>query len=217
MATVSTETIYCFHTEFKRVVRYKSRYGKFYITLPAGVPEEEVESDTEAGAIKAFNAAVEMYEKSITEKTKVILYGYTVDACIYGPNDEQGRTKIIFNSLDDCEFGEIFRKDGVSLSLWVGVYDKAEIVLDGKVENYITYDAIESSIPESLASMCRISVSRFNSPDFQEIPWTDDTEQFFVDIALAFERLVLKLNGVFGDKEQVIKFAANRQNLLSGI
>lgn len=215
MATVSTETIYCFHKEFKRVVRYKSRYGKFYITLPSGVPQQEVESDTEGGAIKLFDAAVEVYEKSVTEKTKVILYGYQVDACIYDTNDKQGQTRIIFDSMDgsECDFGSCFSEDGISLKLWVAGYEKSEVVLEG-VDNYIDYSQVESTIPKSLEPTSGPSTHRYGKPDFQEIPWTPENEQFFTDIGVAFEQLILKLNSVLGSKKGVLDFIESGKKLL---
>ncbi len=213
MATVSTETIYCFHQEFKRVVRYKSRYSKFYITLPGGVPEKEVESDTEAGAIKLFDAAVKVYEKSVTEKTKVILYGYEVDAYIFGPNDKDDCVNVLFNSQDNCDYGKTFSDDGITLSLWVQVCEKSEVVLDG-IDNYVTYDEIESQIPESLEPGSRRNY-RSGYDDYQEIPWTPENEQFFIEVGKAFERLILKLNSVLGDKDAVMKFISTGQILLN--
>ena len=211
MATVSTETIYCFHQEFKRVVRYKSRCQKFYITLPGGVPEKEVSAKTEADAIKLFNAAVKVYEESVTETTKVILYGYEVDAYIYGPNDEDDRVTVLFNSQDNCDFGKTFTDDGITLSLWVQVCEKSEVVLEG-MDNYVTYEEIESPVPESLEPSHR--TYRRGYDDFQEIPWTPENEQFFVDAGLALERLILKLNSVFGEKKGVLEFIAAGQKLL---
>ncbi len=212
MATVSTETIYCFHQEFKRVVRYQSRYKKFYITLPGGVPEKEVSGETEAEVIKLFNAAVKVYEKSVTEKTKVILYGYEVDAVIYGPNDEDDRIQISFNSQDNCDYGKTFTDDGITLSLWVVVCEKSEVILED-MDNYVTYEEIESPIPGSLEPHHQRTY-RPNYDDYQEIPWTPENEQFFVDAGLALERLILELNTIFGEKKGVIKFIASGQKLL---
>lgn len=211
MATIKTETIYCFHKEFKRVIRYKSRYGKFYITLPSQVPQDEVESDTEGGAIKLFEVAVRLYEKSVTEKTKVIMYGYEVDACIYGSNDDDGNTTIVFNSDDrDCDYGTMFSGDGVAMRLWAAVAEKSEIVLEC-TKNYISYTEVESPIPKSLQSGRR---TYYRHDDYNEIPWTPENEQFFIDIGGAFEKLVLKLNSVLGSQKTVLEFISSGQKLL---
>lgn len=211
MATVSTETIYCFKQEFKRVVRYQSRYSKFYITLPAGIPEKEISADTEKEAIKRFDAAVTLYEKSVTETTKVILYGYEVDACIYGPEDDHCHISILFDSRDGCNYGKTFPDDGITLSLWVQVCEKSEVVLDG-MDNYVSYEDIESPIPESLNPRDTPS-ARWDS-EYEEIPWTPENEQFFIDTGVAMENLILKLNSIFGDKAAVIKFIGSGQKLL---
>ncbi len=211
MAIVSKETIYCFKKEFKRVVRYKSRYSKFYIKLPDGVPQEEVESDTEAGAIRLFDAAVDVYEKSSTVKSKVILYGYEVEACIPVPNDKKDHCTILFDSHDDCNFGKTFRDDGITLSLWVQACEKSEVFLKGQ-DNYVSYDEIDSPIPSSLEPSSSKNYNHWDN--FQEIPWTPENEQFFIDVGIAFEQLVLKLNSVFCDKKSVMKFISAGQKLL---
>ncbi len=214
MATVSTETIYCFKKEFKRVVRYKSRYQTFYITLPNGIPEKEVEAKSESEAIKLFNAAVLVHEGSITKKTKVILYGYEVDTCIYDSNDENDLCRILFDSQDnDCDFGKTFRGDGIGLRLWAEVHEKSEVILDGQ-DNYSNYEEVDSPIPESLGVSRRRNFSR--PSDFKEIPWTPENEQFFIDVGKAFEQLILKLNSVLGDKKAILKFISSKQKLLPG-
>lgn len=215
MATVSTETIYCFHHEFKRVVRYKSRYGQFFITLPAEVPEAEVSADTEGGAIKLFDAAIAVHEKSSTEVSKVILYGYEVDACIRGPNDKRGRISILFDSQDEdnCNYGKTFCDDGMTVSLWAKVCEKSEVILE-ELDNYVNYEELESPLPDSLDPKGNKSYHR-HYDDFQEIPWTLENEQFFIDIGRAFEQLILRLNSVLGDKKKVMEFIASGQNLLA--
>ncbi len=203
MATVRTETIYCFHQEFKRVIRYQSRYSKFIITLPECMPDKEVEGDTETDVIKVFDTAVKLYEGSITETTKVILYNYEVDAYIWGSQT------VHFNS-QDCDYGKTFSDGGITLSLWATVCEKSEVVIKGG-KNYVTHKKVDNQIPESIQP----DQDYFYSHEtFQEIPWTQENEQFFVDTGLAFEQLVLKLNSVFDTTKAVTAFVESRQKLL---
>ncbi len=210
MAIIRTETIYCLKQEFKRVIRYQSRYSEFFITLPASIPEKEVSGKTEKEVIERFDAAVAIYEKAITETSKVILYRYEVDAYIFGPDAADDDDSTFFNSQDNCEFGKTFTDDGITLKLWAAVYEKAEVVLDG-ADNYINYEEIESPIPESLEPKST-PIPRWG--EYQEIPWTPENEQFFIDIGRSFEQLIFKLNLVLGNGDSVVKFIASGQKLL---
>ncbi len=216
MATVKTTTIGCLGREYKQVIRYKSSRSRFYITLPGELPENEVSGKTEDEVVKSFKKAISDFTESVTKTEKVILYGYEVAAYITSPNkDEYNDREIIFNSGDsDCDFGPKFgNADGIQISLWVDVCEKTTRVFgDGK--DVMTYKEIEETlIPESL---CAGQRSRWDWERANEIPWTQETEDFFVRAGLGFEKLILQLNAVFGSTKGLKQFMKAGQKLLTG-
>lgn len=215
MATVSNKSIYCLGKQFQQIVRYKSTTKKFYISLPGVMPggENEVTGKTEKEALEAFDAAIKEYTESVAKVTKVIIYGYEVGAYITEPDEsEPDGEKLLFNSADDCGFGKDYGQDGLSVELWVDVCERIDREFPTG-RTLTTYKELEDSIPESLHSGNR---SKWEWDKSEQIPWTKEAEQFFVDIAHGFETLILKLNSVFGETKELKKFIKAGTKLLPG-
>jgi len=195
MPVVKTETILIDGQEFKLQVRVNAD-GKFRIKVPGmfrekiGCSKEVVESTMDK-AMKAFEKLGKQYRAAQTTTRKVILYKCGMQARIIGAD---GECKL---DVDDsgCHF-----TPGVVLAVAAVVAEESTTYRGEGLRSYKSYKGLESSIPESLSEKLR------SDDDPEVLEWTPEREEFFRQIGLAMEDLILRLNSVFGDTKKLLKF-----------
>ena len=202
MATVKTERCYFGKKEVRKVVRFKARAGKFYISLPPfavkALDVSEVQGDTLAEVEKEFDDLNRRYSNVCHTDSKVILYQFESDARI------ERNDVTVFD-------GEGWHDKGVRLSVACGVYDKHEWA--GNAKPVVQYESVESSLPEYVAldTPTQYNVER---DAIIELPWTEEREQFFANLIHAIEELVLRLNSMSASEQTLLGFIASKQLLL---
>jgi len=198
MPVVKTETIHIDGKEFKLQVRVNAD-GKFRIKVPGMFQEKigcskEVVEPTMDKAWKAFNKLWKQYRAAQTTTRKVILYQCGMQARIIGAD---GECKLDVDD-SDCHF-----TPGIVLAVAAVVAEESTTYRGEGQRSYKNYKGLDSSIPESLSRKLR----RVGCKDDSEVlEWTPEREEFFRQIGLAMEDLILRLNSVFGDTKKLLKF-----------
>lgn len=134
------------------------------------------------------------YDAATTTKRKVICYKFQASCRI---KDSDGRLVL--------ELKEVSFSSGCALSLGAAVYTEDHVARRGQHDQY-NYKKEQSTIPVSLSD--RIDVrSWLSEPHANLLEWTPEREEFFRQMGLALEKLILKLHELTGDNEGLAQIA----------
>lgn len=203
MAIVSkTESMFG-KMRFMKVVKFSSKTNLFSINMPAGaepVCGKEVTGHSMKEVEKAYREASELFTNSTLVKSKVIVMEF--GASCYIERDD----KLILEMNDSWG-----HSDGLKICLSCGVFEKHsyKTVNDRAIEEYKEIHTITDS-----TAFGNWGPSPGDN-DIVEIPWTKEREQFFLELSLALENIIIKLNEFSQDKKSILKFINKRIKLLN--
>lgn len=210
MAKIATETFNRAGIIFKLDV-HVSADGTFKIALPEEVAKFSDVSKVEARTknevwSKAVDRIVAFLD-SRTETRKVILFQSNISASIYAYDAEYPHGKAVLKR-SDISFAEC-----AMLGFNADVLIETKRTTKDRVE--YDYKRAESSIPDS----CRFRHINYLNPNklserMHMLDWTQEREDFFANLCISFENLILKIDGLTKDKDVFASLVDNGVKML---
>lgn len=213
MAVVRTDTYGYKEGEFKRQIRIL-KDGLFRIKLPPWTKNilsyEEVYADTQKEAIRKYNQAMKEYEKSQTEKKKVILYEIKYNAYIWGDaihredlkdkEDFDPNKRVVILNENKIHF-----TSGIGLTVSAGVYIERKIKIEGKNKYTYKYDRVKGEESLTYTYQQDDLTPSFGDEARNKIDWTPERHAFFEMLHKAMANLIWKIHH-FEDQTKLVEF-----------
>jgi len=189
MAVISKTIFFFGGEEYTRRIKCDAR-GIFTCNLPPCAMErlgfDNISAKTLDELERNWANAKKSYEESGTNRRKVIIYKVQSTARVERGKFEDDNYQLIF------EAGDVAFCSGTAIDLACGVYEETEVSLAGGKKRY-TYKPVDSSISRGLRFK-EIDRYRENSRHESLMEWTPHREQFFAEIGMALEALIVKLS-----------------------
>ena len=211
--------------------------GLFRIKLPTWVAEDintdEVCDETQAGAIKKYEAAIKAASEARKSVRKVIMTDYRVACRIWDqwplplehPDDNpllcDAELVLHGNSPDLNHSHQLSFNSGGGLTVYAQVYEETTIKLEGNRVLY-KYKYVPSTIPPTLG--CGHGVETPSTHQVLKgrpagvIEWTEEAEAFFSGLGHQLDTLILAIHRFLGQKPELIEstIQTGRLPLLGG-
>lgn len=162
--------------------------------------------ETERALTEAVKAACRKFRELKTTSKRVILYKCAASAELrmnkVSEGSYTGNLAGVSDKIADTGFGD----DLASFSM---DYMLAQVVNDGTDKKYFEINSVTKEPKEWELKHRDIS-------DYQEMDYTEEREQFFLNIVESMKKMVVSASLFFGaEPERAIKFIENKENLLA--
>lgn len=153
--------------------------GRFFVKLPPVVAtalgKTEVRAEDQDKAMDAFNEAIALFKQMKTERSKVILYSFTM---FPDPRQDKEHQKYWSGG------------NGIRVEIWAGIYEEV-VAISGDGSKRYSYEPIEPGLPYDGDYYHRTSRDT-NRIEFQ-VPLTDENVAFFTWVASSMTALIARL------------------------